>query len=174
MTLQIHNRFKTYLGNPKYVIVAGTGSKAKIIEDQVRTSHNNGYHLKGFISCDQLDECVIESKKVLADLDNINQFLQVNDIDEIVIALPDDQKKNILKVLSVADYYGIRVRYVLDYHELFGNHYKITRLGQVDTVNIREMPIDGKMANFFKNCFDKIFATIALCCLLPLFLIVAL
>jgi len=121
-----------------------------------------------------LDECVIESKKVLSDLDNINEFLQVNDIDEIVIALPDDQKKNILKVLSVADYYGIRVRYVLDYHELFGNHYKITRLGHVDTVNIRELPIDGKVAGFFKNCFDKLFAVIALLCLLPLFLIVAL
>ncbi|AEW03320.1 exopolysaccharide biosynthesis polyprenyl glycosylphosphotransferase [Niastella koreensis] len=158
---------------PKYVVVAGTGNKAKIIEDQVNTSHNNGYHLKGFISCDQLDECVIESKRVLSDLDNINDFLQVNDIDEIVIALPDDQKKNILKVLSVADYYGIRVRYVLDYHELFGNNYKITRMGQVDTVNIRELPIDGKVAGFFKNCFDKLFAAIALICLLPLFLIVA-
>jgi len=138
-----------HAGNPKYVIVAGTGNKAKIIEDQVNTSHNSGYHLKGFISCDQLDECLIESKKVLSDLDNINEFLQVNDIDEIVIALPDDQKKNILKVLSVADYYGIRVRYVLDYHELFGNHYKITRLGHVDTLSIRELPIDGKMAGFF-------------------------
>ena len=117
--------------NPKYVIVAGTGNKAKIIEDQVNTSHNSGYHLKGFISCDTLDECLIESKKVLSDLDNINQFLQANEIDEIVIALPDDQKKNILKVLSVADYYGIRVRYVLDYHELFGNHYKITGWGRL-------------------------------------------
>ncbi|MBO9200506.1 MULTISPECIES: exopolysaccharide biosynthesis polyprenyl glycosylphosphotransferase [Niastella] len=160
--------------NQKYVIVAGTGNKAKIIEDQVSASHNNGYHLKGFISCDQLEECVIERKKVLTDLDNINQFLQVNDIDEIVIALPDDQKKNILQVLTVADYYGIRVRYVLDYHELFGNHYKITRLGQIDTVNIRELPVDGKVAGFFKNCFDKIFAAIALICLLPLFLVVAL
>ena len=160
--------------NRKYVIVAGTGNKAKIIEDQVRTSHNNGYYLRGFISCDQLEECVIESQKVLANLDNMNQVLQTNDIDEIVIALPDDQKDNILKVLSVADYYGIRVRYVLDYHELFGSHYKITRLGQVDTVNIRELPIDGKMAGFLKNCFDKIFAAIALICMLPLFLVVAL
>jgi len=162
------------VGAPKFVIVAGTGNKAKIIEEQVLISHNSGYHLKGFISCNNHEECMIESKKVLSDLENINQFLQANTIDEIVIALPDDEKKNILKILSVADYYGIRVKYVLDYHELFGNHYKISRLGQVDTVNIRELPIDGRYAGFLKNCFDRIFAAATLICLLPLFLIVAL
>jgi putative colanic acid biosynthesis UDP-glucose lipid carrier transferase len=161
------------IATPKYVLVAGTGSKAKIIEDQVLTSHNGGYYLKGFISCDNQETCRIESDKVLGDLDNINQYLQANAIDEIVIALPDNQVKNIQRVLSVADYHGIRVKYVLDYHELFGNHYKITRFGQVDAVNIRQLPIDGKLAGFFKNCFDKIFAVAALAFLLPVFLVIA-
>jgi Undecaprenyl-phosphate glucose phosphotransferase len=136
------------------------------------TSHNGGYHLKGFISCDHHETCRVESKKVLGDLDNINQYLQANAIDEIVIALPDNQVKNIQRVLSVADYHGIRVKYVLDYHELFGNHYKITRFGQIDAVNIRQLPIDGKLAGFFKNCFDKIFAIAALVFLLPVFLVI--
>ncbi|HEY8893815.1 MAG TPA: sugar transferase, partial [Niastella sp.] len=157
---------------PKQILVAGTGNKARIVEDEVLTSHNPGYLLKGFISCNQ-DACMIESKKVLGSLDNINMFLQANTVDEIVIALPDEQKNNIQKVLSAADYHGIRVKYVLDYHELFGNHYKITRFGGVDTVNIREMPCDGKYAIFFKNCFDKVFASIALLFLLPVFLIIA-
>ncbi|WP_205511031.1 undecaprenyl-phosphate glucose phosphotransferase [Longitalea arenae] len=160
-------------GNQKFVLVAGTGNKAKIVEDEVLTSHNHGYQLKGFISCDNQDVCMIESQKVLGDLDNINQYLQSNDIDEIVIALPDDQKNNIQKVLSVADYHGIRVKYVLDYHELFGSHYKITRFGQVDAVNIREMPCDGRYARLVKNCFDKVFAIIALIFLLPLFVVVS-
>lgn len=159
---------------PKFVIVAGTGNKAKIIEDQVLTSHNGGYQLKGFINCNNHETCRIESKKVLGDLNNINQYLQANLVDEIVIALPDNQIKNIQRILSVADYHGIRVKYVLDYHELFGNHYKIARFGQVDTVNIRQLPIDGKYAGFFKNWFDKIFALAALIILSPLFLFIAL
>lgn len=159
--------------SPKHVLVAGTGNKAKIIEDQVLTSHNPGYLLKGFISCNN-DACMIESQKVLGNLDSINMFLQTNPVDEIVIALPDDEKIEIQRVLSVADYHGIRVKYVLDYHELFGNHYKITRFGRVDAVNIREMPCDGKYAIFFKNCFDKVFAFVALLFLLPVFLVIAL
>lgn len=159
--------------SPKHVLVAGTGNKAKIIEDQVLTSHNPGYLLKGFISCTNQDACMIESKKVLGNLDNISVFLHANTVDEIVIALPDDEKKDIQRVLSVADYHGIRVKYVLDYHELFGNHYKITRFGQVDAVNIREVPCDGKYAIFFKNCFDKVFAAVALLLLLPAFLLIA-
>lgn len=160
------------ISTPKFVIVAGTGNKAKIIQDQVLTSHNAGYQLKGFISCDH-DRCKIESKKVLTDLDNINQYLQANQIDEIVIALPDNQKRKIQKILSVADYHGIRVKYVLDYHEMFGNHYKITRIGQVDAVNIRQSPLDDKYAILLKNYFDKIFAFVALICFLPLFLFIA-
>jgi Undecaprenyl-phosphate glucose phosphotransferase len=159
--------------SPKHVIVAGTGNKAKIIEDQVLTSHNPGYLLRGFISCNNQDACMIESKKVLGNLDSINMFLHANTVDEIVIALPDDEKKEIQRVLSVADYHGIRVKYVLDYHELFGNNYKITRFGQVDAVNIREMPCDGKYAIFFKNIFDKVFAAVALLFLLPVFLVIA-
>ncbi|HEX6429256.1 MAG TPA: exopolysaccharide biosynthesis polyprenyl glycosylphosphotransferase, partial [Niastella sp.] len=168
----LSNKINIDIVNPKYVIVAGTGNKAKIIQDQVATSHNAGYQLKGYISCDH-EACKIEHKKVLTDLDNINQYLQTNLVDEIVIALPDNQKKKIQKILSVADYHGIRVKYVLDYHEMFGKHYKITRFGQVDAVNIREMPIDGIYASFCKNCFDKIFAAVALTFLLPLFLVIA-
>jgi Undecaprenyl-phosphate glucose phosphotransferase len=158
---------------PKYVLVAGTGNKAKKIEEEVLTSHHYGYQLKGFINCDNQEECMIENKKVLAGLNDINQYLQANTIDEIVIALPDNQIKTIQQILMVADYHGIRVKYVLDYHELFGNHYKITRFGQVDAVNIRQLPIDEKYAAFFKNCFDKVFAAVALVLLLPLFLVIA-
>jgi Undecaprenyl-phosphate glucose phosphotransferase len=159
--------------NPKHVIVAGTGNKAKKIEDEVLTSHYYGYQLKGFINCDNHETCVVESKKVLSDLDNINQYLETNMVDEIVIALPDNQKKKIQRILSVADYHGIRVKYVLDYHEMFGNHYKITRIGPVDAITIRQMPVDGKYAGFLKNWFDKMFAVAILLCLLPLFLVMA-
>lgn len=159
--------------NPKYVLVAGTGNKAKIVESQVLASHNAGYQLKGFINCCNQEQCLIASEKVLGDLNNINQYLQTNLVDEIVIALPDNNKREIQKVMSVADYYGIRTKYVLDYHELFGSHYKITRFGQMDAVNIRQTPVDERHVTFFKNCFDKLFAGIALILLSPLFLVVA-
>jgi Undecaprenyl-phosphate glucose phosphotransferase len=158
---------------PKLVIVAGTGNKAKKIEDQVLTSHHHGYQLKGFINCGNEDACMVENNKLLSDLDNIDQYLQANPIDEIVIALPDNQINKIQQILAVADYHGIRVKYVLDYQELFGNRYKITRFGHIDAVNIRQLPIDGKMAGFFKNVFDKIFAVGALAFLIPLFLAIA-
>jgi putative colanic acid biosynthesis UDP-glucose lipid carrier transferase len=173
MPVQKQKREILFMTSPKYVLVAGTGNKAKKIEDEVLTSHYFGYQLKGFINCNSQEDCMIENKKVLASLDDIDQYLQANPIDEIVIALPDHQVKTIQKVLMIADYHGIRVKYVLDYHELFGNHYKITRFGQVDTVNIRALPIDGKMAAFFKNCFDKVFAVLALLFLSPLFLLIA-
>lgn len=159
--------------DPKYVLVAGTGSKAKSVEHQVLASYRGGYQLKGFIECCDHEQRVIPNEKVLGNLTNINQYLQTNTVDEIVIALNDNHREDILKVMSVADYYGIRTKYVLDYHEFLGTSYKITRFGQMDAINIRQTPVDERHGSFFKNCFDKLLALVALILLAPLFLFVA-
>ncbi|HEU0064834.1 MAG TPA: exopolysaccharide biosynthesis polyprenyl glycosylphosphotransferase, partial [Flavisolibacter sp.] len=66
-----------------------------------------------------------------------------------------------------------RVKYILDYQEVFGKNYKITRYGQIDAVNVRQLPLDGKISAFFKNCFDKMFSGLVLLFLSPLFLIIS-
>lgn len=173
MLVEIIQRMR-YQNELKHVVVAGTGIMAKNVERKLFADQNHSYNLKGFIDCNNNEESVVGSDRVLGDLENIDQYFLVNTVDEIVIAMPSTCTREIRNVLSIADYHGVRVKYILDYQEIFGQHYKITRLGHVDAVNIRQLPIDNTYASFFKNCFDKIFSAIVLILLAPVFLAIAL
>jgi putative colanic acid biosynthesis UDP-glucose lipid carrier transferase len=157
----------------KHIVVAGTGMMAKNVERKLFEQHEHLYDLKGFINCDNNEEPVIGEERVLGDLQNIDQYLMVNTVDEIVIAMPSTCTKEIQNVLSIADYHGVRVKYIIDYQEIFGQHYKITRFGDVDAVNIRQLPADNLYAAFCKNCFDKVFSFFVLLFLAPIFLVIA-
>jgi putative colanic acid biosynthesis UDP-glucose lipid carrier transferase len=95
-------------------------------------------------------------------LNSINDFLLTNSVDEIVIALPGKPIQKIQEILSTADYHGIRVKYIPDYDDIFGSDYKVTRFGQIDALSIHRSPMDSVYASFIKNCFDRVFATVAL------------
>jgi putative colanic acid biosynthesis UDP-glucose lipid carrier transferase len=167
------NRFRKVGENCKNFLVAGTGLLAKNAEEQLYASHREGYQFKGFIHCDSNEQLAVQADRVLGDLDEVNQYLLSNTVDEIVIALPNACTREIKNVLNVADYHGVRVKFILDYHEIFGNHYKITRYGGVDALNIRQLPADGTLASLVKNSFDRLFAFVALLLLLPVFLVIA-
>jgi Undecaprenyl-phosphate glucose phosphotransferase len=156
----------------KNILIAGTGNTAKNVEAEL-AQQAMGYQLKGFINCNSNETCAVGIERVLGDLENINQYLYANNVDEIVIAMPSIYTKEIQNVLAVADFHGVRVKYILDYHDIFGKNYKITRYGHVDAVNIRQLPADDAYASFVKNCFDKVFSFFAILLLLPVFIAIA-
>lgn len=161
--------------NTKFTLVAGVGDVAKNVQDQIFAQRMPGYQIKGFINCKRNEVCTVGEEKVVVNLKHIHEYLKSNAVDEIVIASPGKlTPAEIQQILSAADYHGIRVKYILDYHEIFGKNYKITRIGQIDVVNIRELPVDGKFASFIKNSFDKLFSLFALLFLSPVFLAIAL
>jgi Undecaprenyl-phosphate glucose phosphotransferase len=171
--IKLASWLKTTKGNTKYTLVAGVGNVAKNVEQQLFAHRVPGRQIKGFIDCLEDEECTVGKDKVVGSLTDIQQYLQEHPVDEIVIALPGTPSKKIQNIISIADYHGIRVKYIPDYQEIFGRNYKFTRYGEIDAVNIRQTPLDGQYASFIKNSFDKIFSAIALVLLFPILLAIA-
>lgn len=165
--------FRKSNGKFRYTLVAGTGNMAKQVEKQLNAKRIAGYRIKGFVNCMHGEACLVKQENVVSNLKDIRQYLKENPVDEIVIALPGKSLKKIKNILDTADYFGIRVKYIPDYHDLFGNNYKVTRFGEIDAIDTRQYPIDGSYHAFIKNAFDKIFSAIILLLLAPLFLILA-
>ncbi|TXK46760.1 exopolysaccharide biosynthesis polyprenyl glycosylphosphotransferase [Pontibacter qinzhouensis] len=157
----------------KYILVAGTGNLAESVERHIYTHQKPGFEVKGFIHCKKNDECFVAKSKVVSDLKHIHEYLKENLIDEIVIALPVNRYKKIKNILAAADYFGVRVKFIPDYKGLFGNSYKMTRYGELDAVNVRQLPLDETFSFALKNSFDKLFSAIALVLLSPVFLVIA-
>ncbi len=157
----------------KYTLVAGVGKTAYNVERLVYNHKSKGYKVKGFIKCKK-EECVVGQDRVVGSLDNIHDYLKENPVDEIVIAIPVKPSKKIKNIIKAADYHGIRVKYIPDYQDLFGANYKATRVGRIDAINVRQLPLDESFSFFLKNAFDKVFAGCALFFLMPVFLIIGL
>lgn len=157
----------------KYALVAGTGNAAKNVAEHLYSPRISGYKVKGFVNCLNSEDCLIGEENVVSDLSNFRTYLNENTVDEIVIALPGEPFQKIKNILETADYYGIRVKYIPDYHEVFGSNYRITRHGEIDVVNIHQIPTDDKVPSFLKNAFDTLFSLMALILLLPVMLIIS-
>lgn len=157
----------------KYTLIAGTGPMAMNVERQLYTNGTSDFQIRGFINCKKNEECSVGQEKIVGSIENMQEYLRENPVDEIVIAIPVKPSKKIQNILSVADYHGIRVKCILDYQEVFGKNYKITKYGQIDAINVRQLPLDGSFASFIKNCFDRVFAAFALFFLSPLFFVIA-
>jgi Undecaprenyl-phosphate glucose phosphotransferase len=159
--------------NIKYTLVAGIGNVAESVEKHFYDYHDSSAQIKGFIKCKK-EERRVKQEKVVGKLKHIQTYLKDNQVDEIVIALPIKPSKKVRKVLEIADYHGIRVKYIPDYQSLFGKNYKTSRYGQIDVVHVRQLPLDETFSFFMKNSFDKVFATVALLLLSPVFILLAL
>ncbi|GEO08182.1 exopolysaccharide biosynthesis polyprenyl glycosylphosphotransferase [Segetibacter aerophilus] len=169
--------FKAFVGKTKeqvkYTLIAGTGTVAKIVEEQLYSRHVGSHQIKGFINCTNREACTVGQEKIVSNLKSIQQYLQENRVDEIVIALPIEHTKKIQNIISAADYHGIRVKYVFDYKHIFGRNCRLTRLGQIDAINVRQLPVEGLLASFSKTFFDRTFSALVLLFLSPLFIILS-
>lgn len=152
-------------------LVAGTGHMAKKVERQLYGRKVSGYRILGYVNCLQNEECLVGRENVVSNLRDIKQYLEEHPVDEIVIALPGKPLRKIRNIMDAADYYGIRVKYIPDYDELFGRNYQITRYGAISAVDARKYPIDGSIHSLVKLVFDKVFSIFTLVFLAPIFLV---
>ncbi len=166
------SEFRSMNSRKKYTLVAGIGNLAVNVEKNLKSLHSSSHEIKGFVKCKN-EECIVGQERVVGNLDNINDYLKDNPVDEIVIAIPVKPSKKVRSIIQAADYHGVRVKYIPDYSGLLGENYKIMRYGQIDAVNVRQLPLDNTQSFLIKNVFDKIFAAAALLGLAPLFLILA-
>ncbi|OKL39553.1 exopolysaccharide biosynthesis polyprenyl glycosylphosphotransferase [Pontibacter flavimaris] len=164
----VMDQIKSNTVQGRHTLIAGVGSLAKHVEEEVCD-----HKVKGFLTFKKEEECLVNQDKIVGGVDGIQEYLEHNMVDEIVIAIPVKHSKKIRNILSVADHYGVRVKYVPDYQSVFGEHFRTKRYGNLEAVHVRQLPLDNTYASFLKSAFDILFSTLALLALLPLFLILA-
>ncbi|AKD04396.1 exopolysaccharide biosynthesis polyprenyl glycosylphosphotransferase [Pontibacter korlensis] len=161
------NKVKLNTERRKTTLVAGVGNLARNVEHELY-----GHDIKGYIKVKK-EECLVKPEKVVGELEQIHEYLKDNPVDEIVIAIPVKPSKKIRNILMAADHYGVRVKYIPDYQNLFGEHYRTRRYGHLEAVHVRQLPLDGTVASLLKTSFDKVFSFLVLLALSPIFLVLA-
>lgn len=154
-------------------LIAGSGSLARKVATFMESNGYARFAVQGFIDCGE-GHVGSKNERVVTKLDGLKEYLKYNYADEIIIALPYNQQDQIKSIIEIADYHGTRIRFVPDYHGIFGENFKTYQYGDMEVVNVRQLPLDNWFPNLLKNTFDVIFASLVLVMLSPLFFILGL
>ncbi len=153
-------------------LVAGFGNQVQKVESLLASNPLTKFSLQGFIDCS--NDTSNKEEKFVTKLDNLKDYLKKHYVEEIIIALPFHEVLTIKSIVDLADYHGTRVRFVPDCQDIFGSRFKTHKIGKLEVVNVRQVPLDNPINNFVKNTFDIIFSSVVLIMISPILSLIAL
>ncbi|MCS4434340.1 exopolysaccharide biosynthesis polyprenyl glycosylphosphotransferase [Aquiflexum gelatinilyticum] len=153
-------------------LIAGSGQLANKVAGFLESSSYARFAVQGFIDCNPEVNGKSKHERTVATLDSLKEYLKFNFADEIIIALPYNEMDKIKSIVEIADYHGTRIRFVPDYQGIFGENFKTYQFGDLQLVNIRQLPLDNWFPNLLKNIFDIVFASTVLLFLSPIFVVI--
>lgn len=154
--------------NLRRAVIVGAGDLGKNLVSELESMPWAGIEILGFFD-DKVDEENYEDflgKPILGNIGAITDYLEVQDIDYVYIALPMRAEKKIFKILRECRSLGAKIFLVPDLY-LYGLHHaEMQSLGSLLILNFNPN-------TEWKRSFDLIFSIMILICTLPLTLFIA-
>jgi exopolysaccharide biosynthesis polyprenyl glycosylphosphotransferase len=155
---------------PRRVLVVGSGEGADSVLRDIRSRPELGYELVGVISDEEMKnpEGGIKHFKSIR---NIRRIVTANKIDEIIISLPPESRKEMLDVISQCEGMGVRFRIVPELYEMFLTETDGDEINGLPLVEVMAPPIYG-VREMLKRVIDILVSAVALLLLLPLTVVI--
>lgn len=120
----------------------------------------NKYYYYGYKCVGVIDEkpAKINGCKYYGDLDVLDQVLKTEIIDEVVIALPNSDYKNIQRCMEICDYRRTKVRILPDLQQYASSSITVDNIGIMPTISVLDLPLDKWQNKLLKRIFDIIFS----------------
>lgn len=135
----------------KNVLIVGTGETGMNFYDTIRNNDHYGYNCVGFVD-DQTNNLI--NGKYLGTLSDLTHILEDNEIDDVVVALPDRNKEQTARVIADSEKAAKRVRIVADWHHYSNSTMSMNVYGKLPLVNIRTCALDDIGNQRLKRALD--------------------
>jgi len=128
-------RLKTFVQNPRQVLIAGAGDAGAMILRELEQNPGVGLHAVGFVDDNRAKIGMhIHGVRVLGTRDDIPALAKKHDIDEVIIAMPTAPGSAIRDIKAICDRAKVGYKTVPGVYELIG--------GMVTVSQIREVQIE--------------------------------
>jgi putative colanic acid biosynthesis UDP-glucose lipid carrier transferase len=176
VAIRLSLRFARSRGyNQRQVVVAGAGSLGQEIVSRIRSAPWVGLEIIGFFDDnEQLQGQVINGIPVAGKLDDMEMYLQKEDIDQVWIALPlraETRMKQLMKKILVST--SAEIRFVPDIFEFRLLNFSVSEVVGLPVLNLTDSPMFG-IHQLLKAVEDRIIAGLALIILAPIMALIAL
>jgi putative colanic acid biosynthesis UDP-glucose lipid carrier transferase len=160
---------KAKLHNYTEVLVVGAGNMGSSVKRYFDQNPHRG-KVVGF-----LDDFKFKSDNldILGRVSDFQEVFESHTFDQLIIAIPINNRAKIRNLIDQAEFNGVRPRVVPDYYSLFNRGFETQFLGDLPVVNIREFPLEVYTNRFWKRIFDLVFSTVALVLVSPIMLLIA-
>lgn len=141
------------------VIIIGSTHAALDFYEAVNKFYHYGYKCIGYLDdvAGEMNGCIH-----LGPISKLNEILAQQEIDEIVIALPNTQSKQIQYCMELCESYNTNVRILPDFDQYASSANQINNIGIVPVINVRDLPLDKLENKLLKRGFDIVFTIVFL------------
>jgi exopolysaccharide biosynthesis polyprenyl glycosylphosphotransferase len=160
---------------PHYLMVVGTGDRARQLARALEESVEYGVRLRGFLS-EQPEtappEIALRAKYPVYPIRELPALLREHVIDEIVFAVGSERIAGLEEVFLLCDEEGVRTRVAVDFFPHVNSTISLDRLGSTPLLTFSAAPYD-EIRLLVKRTIDTTIAGAALIVLSPLMAAVA-
>ncbi len=153
MLSKILDRLRQKGKNLWTMLIIGAGDIGKKFFDTIHENPNFGYRIIGFL--DDFEIPMLNGK-YLGPVSNLNNVLTNQEVDNVIIALPNYATEKIQEVINICELNGTNVRIIPDYFRFTSSKYSISVFGKFPVIAVRDEKIDQLHWRFWKRLFDLI------------------
>jgi exopolysaccharide biosynthesis polyprenyl glycosylphosphotransferase len=159
---------------PHYVMVVGTGDRARRLATALERSSAYGIRLRGFLSEQPGGPAEIElgSTYAVYPVDDLQMILRKQVVDEIIFAVGSESVAELEEVFLLCDEEGVRTRVMVDFFPHVNSTVSLDRFGVTPLLTFSAAP-DDEIRLLLKRVIDIALAGAGLIVLSPFMLIVA-
>jgi exopolysaccharide biosynthesis polyprenyl glycosylphosphotransferase len=154
------------------VIIVGDGRAGKMLATKLMYENPIGLNILGFVDDDkQLNEEVVIGKKVIGNLNNLKDIIDKFDVDELLIAVDDEDNEKVLEVIDLCKSLKISVRVTSELFNIVSRKLSTEKYADIPVIDVSSH-YNNAITLGMKRTFDLVASTIALIVLSPVMLVI--
>ncbi|MCC7353155.1 MAG: undecaprenyl-phosphate glucose phosphotransferase [Anaerolineae bacterium] len=155
-------------------LIVGASETGRTVMRNLVARPELGYRVVGFVDDDRDRGCTdIGRFKALGPVHNLPALLRAGDIDEVVITLPWQEHREIIRLVAECQAGRVRARIVPDLFQLSLSHVDVEQVSGIPLISLRDITLQGSNL-LVKRAFDLTVASVSLVVASPLLLLIAL
>lgn len=137
------------------ILLVGATPSAWNFYETVNKYYYYGYKCVGFL--DDQKDASLNGCPNWGSIAQLNEVLQTQAIDEVVIALSNNEHRYIQSCIETCDFLKKPVRILPDFHQYTVSNVEMNNIGILPVMNVSKLPLDRAEYKFIKRIFDIVF-----------------
>ena len=154
------------------VIIVGDGKAGKMLATKLMYENPIGLNILGFVDDDKkLNEEVVIGKKVIGNLNNLEDIIDSYDVDELLIAVDDDDNEKVLEVIDLCKSLNVSVRVTSELFDIVARKVSTEKYAEIPVLDVSSH-YNNAITLGMKRMFDIVISTIVIILFAPVIFII--